>query len=44
LTTNASVFDEAFDCIIGLAYPAMAAKFGESKEPKHVPMFDSIIN
>ena len=42
LTTSASVFDDSFDCIIGLAYPAMAAKFAGSSE-KHVPVFDSIM-
>jgi hypothetical protein len=43
LTTNAAVFDDSFDCIVGLAYPSMAAKFGEKKSTKHVPIFDSII-
>lgn len=40
MTTKAEVFDDSFDCIIGLAYPSMAAKFSTGK---HVPLFDSII-
>ena len=43
LTTNAKVFDETFDCIVGLAYPQMAAKFRQSGE-EHVPFFDSIMD
>jgi hypothetical protein len=42
LTTSAAVFDDSFDCIVGLAYPSMAAKFASGEE--HVPVFDSIID
>jgi len=42
LTTSQKVFDDSFDCIIGLAYPKMAAKFKQSGE-RHVPVFDSVI-
>jgi hypothetical protein len=33
------VFDESFDAIIGLAYPAMAEHVGHKK-----PLFDSMID
>lgn len=34
------VFDESFDAIIGLAYPAMA----EHGRPDETPLFDTMIN
>ena len=36
------MFDHSFDCIVGLAYPKMAARFKQSGE-RHVPFFDSLI-
>lgn len=34
-----AVFDESFDAIIGLAYPAMA----ERGNPDETPLFDTMI-